>query len=564
MSNQAPVLNFLAGGLTSPTQVPSAPTGGAPGTGVAFETLLAAQQVEIAGEGSGLKLIPEALKENSLSSFFAAPKEGAANENTVAAAVETLLKNQTTQQLPQTTQETTTPLAPAVKAELAATGTVEGQINAPAPGTVTEQLEVLPTLTTQDGTKATTQKISQTPVPNTAPSGVTVEALQISQAADTVPQALTSVAEVKNTTTTTTQTSTPAGVVVELNPQAAAQSTVINTNVEQVTPAVQGEGLEKQVQTTAKPTNTTPAQQTKNGATTPQIPQNELATPKADTSQPQHIKTVVQPDQRTAANTAESQTLITQAQPETITLRQPSRTTTLQSSQTETDDPSETVKVNADETVVKKPPTGKPANNAANQNTPNTGDAASKTTPMNFNLLSAANLYALEGQDGQILPQQTAELSVQAARSAGTMPIAPGVKIPVNLIAVNIAQHASQGINKFAVRLDPPELGRVEVKLEMTPDGKVSAHITAERAETLDLLQRDARALERALNDTGLSANRDSLSFSLKDQASNSASDQQNQQQNAANTNGNDDTTDIAQVSQYRAYVTPDGVDIRI
>jgi flagellar hook-length control protein FliK len=144
------------------------------------------------------------------------------------------------------------------------------------------------------------------------------------------------------------------------------------------------------------------------------------------------------------------------------------------------------------------------------------------------------------------------------------MQIAPGIRVPVNLIAVNIAQHVSQGINKFELRLDPPELGRIEVKLEMTSDGKVSAHITAERAETLDLLQRDARALERALNDTGLSANRDSLSFSLKDQASNGANDQQTQQQNAANATDNDDTTDIAQAAQYVAYVTPDSVDIRI
>jgi len=560
MSNQAPVLNFLAGGLTSPTQVPSAPTGGAPGTGVAFETLLAAQQVEIAGENSGLKFIPEALKENSLSGFFTAPKEGAANENTVAAAVETLLQNQTTQQLPQTTQETTSSLATAVKTELTAADNAEGQSNNPAPGIVTEQLEVLATLTTQDGPKATTENTSKTPVPNTAPSAATTEASQIIPATGAVPQALTSVAETKTAAITPQNNARP---VAGTNPQAVAQTTGLNTNVEQVTPAVQGEGLEKQVQTTAKPTITTPAQQSKNDAITSQIPQNELATPKADASQAQHIKTVVQTDQRTTANTAESQVLITQAQPETISLRQPTRTT-LHSSQTETDDPSETVKVNADGTVVKKSPFGKPANNAANQNTPTVSDATNKTAPLNFNLLSAANLYALEGQDGQILPQQTAELSIQAARSAGTMPIAPGVKIPVNLIAVNIAQHASQGINKFAVRLDPPELGRVEVKLEMTPDGKVSAHIAAERAETLDLLQRDARALERALNDTGLSANRDSLSFSLKDQAPNGESDQQNQQQNAANTNGNDDTTDIAQASQYRAYVTPDSVDIRI
>ena len=51
----------------------------------------------------------------------------------------------------------------------------------------------------------------------------------------------------------------------------------------------------------------------------------------------------------------------------------------------------------------------------------------------------------------------------------------------------------------------------------------MSALITAERPETLELLQRDSRLLERSLGDSGLKLGNDGLSFALKQ-------DQQQQQ----------------------------------
>ena len=44
----------------------------------------------------------------------------------------------------------------------------------------------------------------------------------------------------------------------------------------------------------------------------------------------------------------------------------------------------------------------------------------------------------------------------------------------------------------------------------------ITAAISAERPETLEMLQRDSKALERALQDAGLRTNSDSLSFSLR------------------------------------------------
>jgi flagellar hook-length control protein FliK len=69
----------------------------------------------------------------------------------------------------------------------------------------------------------------------------------------------------------------------------------------------------------------------------------------------------------------------------------------------------------------------------------------------------------------------------------------------------------------MTVDLQPAELGRVEIKLDVDKDKKVSATIVADRPATLDLLQRDAKALERALQQAGLQADSGSLSFSLRD-----------------------------------------------
>lgn len=89
---------------------------------------------------------------------------------------------------------------------------------------------------------------------------------------------------------------------------------------------------------------------------------------------------------------------------------------------------------------------------------------------------------------------------------------------PINLpqVAFEIARHVQQGVSRFQIRLDPPELGRIDIKLDMDQGGQVNARLTVERAETLDLLQRDQRALERALAQAGLDAGKTNLEFSLK------------------------------------------------
>ena len=122
------------------------------------------------------------------------------------------------------------------------------------------------------------------------------------------------------------------------------------------------------------------------------------------------------------------------------------------------------------------------------------------------------------GDPANISSPPTLTVSVQApAASPGpASPQAPHV--PVGALAVHIAHQAKNGAKRFDIRLDPPELGRIEVRLDVSREGQVMTHLVVERAETLDLLLRDAKQLERALQDAGLDTSDKGMKFSLKDQ----------------------------------------------
>lgn len=87
--------------------------------------------------------------------------------------------------------------------------------------------------------------------------------------------------------------------------------------------------------------------------------------------------------------------------------------------------------------------------------------------------------------------------------------------IPLPTLAAHIVRQSKAGNTQFDIRLDPPELGRINVRLDIDADGQTRAHLTVERSETLDLLQRDSRFLERALGQNGLKTEQGSVSFQL-------------------------------------------------
>ncbi len=81
-------------------------------------------------------------------------------------------------------------------------------------------------------------------------------------------------------------------------------------------------------------------------------------------------------------------------------------------------------------------------------------------------------------------------------------------------IQFQVKTAVNDGSSKISIQLNPPELGKVDVKLNISADGKTSGiTITADNQSTLNLLKQDTQGLTRALNDAGLSTDSGSLNF---------------------------------------------------
>jgi hypothetical protein len=83
-------------------------------------------------------------------------------------------------------------------------------------------------------------------------------------------------------------------------------------------------------------------------------------------------------------------------------------------------------------------------------------------------------------------------------------------------VAVAVVRAVADGVERISIKLQPPELGRIDVRLDVGADGRVQAYVLAERPATLEILQRDSRELERALNGAGLDTANGGLSFGLR------------------------------------------------
>lgn len=107
------------------------------------------------------------------------------------------------------------------------------------------------------------------------------------------------------------------------------------------------------------------------------------------------------------------------------------------------------------------------------------------------------------------------------AREA-SRPDAPAAKaavahaVPPEQIAVHISRAAADGVDRLHIALTPDSLGQIDVDLQFSDQGRVDVVLRVDRPETLEIMQRDARQLVRALQDAGLQADGGSLSFQLR------------------------------------------------
>ncbi len=172
------------------------------------------------------------------------------------------------------------------------------------------------------------------------------------------------------------------------------------------------------------------------------------------------------------------------------------------------------------------------------------------------------------GASASPAPASPSAFGMEVAQKTAQAP-APGSPVPVHALAVTIAARAGSGATRFDIRLDPAELGRIDVQLTVDRDGAVKSRLVVEKQETLDLLQRDQRNLERALAQAGLQTSEGSLEFSLKDQGGQNARDRQPEPQASRHQMVVEDPEAAsalqASAAVYaRAAAMRGGVDIRI
>ncbi len=75
---------------------------------------------------------------------------------------------------------------------------------------------------------------------------------------------------------------------------------------------------------------------------------------------------------------------------------------------------------------------------------------------------------------------------------------------------------AGKGNNTITIQLHPKELGSIDVKMEIAADGKTKVTIMAEKADTLNLLQKEGSSLREILQDS-LKTESSNLSFNFQD-----------------------------------------------
>ena len=201
--------------------------------------------------------------------------------------------------------------------------------------------------------------------------------------------------------------------------------------------------------------------------------------------------------------------------------------------------------------------------------------AASDVTQADAHRFANAPAQAAENGDTQAAAPKAPDAPQPLALTAPVQNAAPtpaipaaapqltpqAAAIPLAGVGIEIAAKALEGKNHFEIRLDPPELGRIDVRLDVDRDGNVTTRLIADRTDTLDLLRRDASGLERALQDAGLKTAGNGMQFQLRDQTM--GQDQRPSIADVAQLVANDTSLGANEPTQTRYSRHSGGLDIR-
>ena len=194
----------------------------------------------------------------------------------------------------------------------------------------------------------------------------------------------------------------------------------------------------------------------------------------------------------------------------------------------------------------------------ADAGTGNGGGAASAGPATGTNAM--AGLETAKGANPYSFASQ---LSAARAANGGTA----GLPTAVEQVMLQLSRNVKSGNDQMSLQLHPAELGQINIKLSINADGKVQGTVTASNPATLELLSKDSKGLERALQDAGLTTDTGGLQFSLGNQSGN-AQQHANGQAAAGQTDSSGDEAGTAlavnDTEAERYYVTPGRVNLKV
>ncbi|CAN7665178.1 flagellar hook-length control protein FliK [Bosea sp. LjRoot90] len=176
---------------------------------------------------------------------------------------------------------------------------------------------------------------------------------------------------------------------------------------------------------------------------------------------------------------------------------------------------------------------GQPAQPATSDNPAQTTTTQQAAAPLSPQAILAAGPQSLATPQAPLTELDAAAQATAQAQAEATHRMISGDTgraTPLHVVPVEIGARALAGNKRFDIRLDPAELGRIDVRLEFSDKGEVSAKLTVDRVETLHMLQRDARTLERAFEQAGLKPSEGGIDMSLRDSSDQQAGTRQQRQ----------------------------------
>jgi hypothetical protein len=154
----------------------------------------------------------------------------------------------------------------------------------------------------------------------------------------------------------------------------------------------------------------------------------------------------------------------------------------------------------------------RPANAARSEESPKAAPANQASAQTNVSTIASVERAAPYAVNGQFtLQTKSADVAVlrdaAASKAKSAAPKAPRLPATPAALKTEFAEILARRLEKtsvFDLRLDPPEIGRIEGRLSVKDDGKSVLSLTFDNQSAFDLFSRDEQALRHALQQAGL------------------------------------------------------------